>query len=331
MSDRLLELNGVSVQLPNRGRYLPVLEEVSFEIGAGEIVGLVGESGSGKSMTARTILRLLPRGAHVRGEVRVRGAEVPTGGQGLRRVRARAIAMIFQDPRAHIDPLYRNGDHVVEGLRFARGMTRTAATAEAMRLLESVGIDDPERVFRAYPVEVSGGMLQRVLIAGALTGDPELIIADEPTTALDVTTQSGIVALLSRLCREQGRGVLFITHDLDLASVISQRTIVMYAGRIVEENLTERFFSTPLHPYSARLLRARPTLTARAGALAVIPGRPISAFEAPRGCPFHPRCSYATPECQSSPVVLSRVDGGMSACRRVLEIRAELRAEVESA
>ena len=331
MSDPLLRLDSLKVQLPDRGRYLRVLEDVSFEIEPGQIVGLVGESGSGKSMTARAILRLLPHGARLSGQISLRGVEIPAGGKALRRIRAHTVAMIFQDPRAHIDPLYRNGDHLIEGLRLARGITKEAARLEALRLLDSVGIDDPERVFRAYPSEVSGGMLQRVLIAGALAGDPDLIIADEPTTALDVTTQAEIVALLGRLCRDQGRGILFITHDLDLASAISHRIVVMYAGRVVEENLTSRFFSAPMHPYSARLLRARPTLERRTGALAVIPGRPISAFEAPPGCPFNPRCSYTTPDCMTDPPPLVDVDGGSSACRRVLEIRNLLTAEINGA
>ena len=226
--------------------------------------------------------------------------------------------MIFQDPRAHIDPLYRTGDHLVEGLRAQERTTKESAKSKALVLLANVGIDDPERVFRAYPAEVSGGMLQRVMIAGALTGDPELVIADEPTTALDVTTQAEIVALLARLCREHARASLFITHDLDLAASLCDRVLVMYAGRIVEENRSDRFFSGPLHPYSARLLRARPMIENRSRSLAVIPGRPVSAVDSPDGCPFHPRCAYATHECQTWTPVLTSIDGGWSGCRRVM-------------
>ena len=328
MSSALLELQGVGAELPHQGSWAPVLRDITFSVAEGEIVGLVGESGSGKSMTARTIVRLLPNGARLTGKVLIHGTEIPLSGRALRDVRRRRIAMIFQDPRAHIDPLYRAGDHLVEGLRAQKSITRESARSEALLLLGSVGIDDPERVFRAYPAEVSGGMLQRVMIAGALTGDPELIIADEPTTALDVTTQAEIAALLGRLCREHGRGSLFITHDLDLAAAVCDRVIVMYAGRIVEENRSEQFFSAPLHPYSARLLRARPTIETRSGSLAVIPGRPVSAFDSPDGCPFHPRCTYATPECGTWTPVLEAIDGGWSACRRVTEIRAELRNEV---
>ncbi len=196
MSSAVLELRDVGAELPYRGGWAPVLRDVSFSIAQGEIVGLVGESGSGKSMTARTIVRLLPKGSTLSGKVLLGGTEIPLSGRGLRDVRRRRIAMIFQDPRAHIDPLYRTGDHLVEGLRAQERTTKESAKSKALVLLANVGIDDPERVFRAYPAEVSGGMLQRVMIAGALTGDPELVIADEPTTALDVTTQAEIVALL---------------------------------------------------------------------------------------------------------------------------------------
>jgi oligopeptide/dipeptide ABC transporter ATP-binding protein len=331
LSNAVLEVRGVAADLPHHGRLVPVLRDVSFSIAEGEIVGLVGESGSGKSMTARTVVRLLPKGSKVTGRVLVGGNEVPLSGRALRDVRRRRIAMIFQDPRAHIDPLYRTGDHLVEGLRAQGGTTKEGAKNEALVLLASVGIDDPERVFRAYPAEISGGMLQRLMIAGALTADPELIIADEPTTALDVTTQAEIVALLSRLCRERGRGSLFITHDLDLAAAICDRVLVMYAGRIVEENRSDRFFSGPLHPYSARLLRARPMIDSRSRSLAVIPGRPVSAVDSPDGCPFHPRCAYGTHECQTWTPVLTSIDGGWSGCRRVREIRSELRDEVADA
>ena len=331
MSSAVLELRGVGAELPYRGGWAPVLRDVSFSIAQGEIVGLVGESGSGKSMTAKTIVRLLPKGTTLSGKVLLGGTEIPLSGRGLRDVRRRRIAMIFQDPKAHIDPLYRTGDHLVEGLRAQERTTKESAKSKALVLLASVGIDDPERVFRAYPAEVSGGMLQRVMIAGALTGDPELVIADEPTTALDVTTQAEIVALLARLCREHARASLFITHDLDLAAALCDRVLVMYAGRIVEENRSERFFSGPLHPYSARLLRARPMIENRSRSLAVIPGRPVSAVDSPDGCPFHPRCAYSTLECQTWTPVLTSIDGGWSGCRRVMEIRSELRDEVAGA
>lgn len=329
MTTPVLELSDVTTSLMIDGTLSPVVADVSFSIEAGEIVGLVGESGSGKSMTARTIMRLLPPNAECVGKVLLNGSEVPTAGRALRQLRGREMAMIFQDPRAHIDPLYRNGAHVVEGVRAHRHLHGDDAVAEALRLLRSVGIDDAERVFHAYPDQVSGGMLQRVLIAGALTADPRLLIADEPTTSLDVTTQAEIAALLDQI-RRQDRGVLFITHDLDLAAAICDRTIVMYAGRIMEAQPTDSLFGSPLHPYTAKLMCARPRLDRRVK-IAVIPGQPISAYEAPAGCPFHPRCSYAARDCTVGvPVLASIGELARSACIRVGEIGERLRDEVAS-
>jgi oligopeptide transport system ATP-binding protein len=313
----LLELQNVSTSLRIDGRLALVVSDVSFSVRRGEIVGLVGESGSGKSITARTIMRLLPRGAACSGSVVLDGREVPLRGRSLARVRRRAMSMIFQDPRAHIDPLYRNGSHLTEGLAAHRNLRGEPATAEALRLLASVGIADAERVFRAYPGEISGGMLQRVLIAGALTGDPMLLIADEPTTAL-----------LDRV-RSQGRGILFITHDLDLAAAICDRMMVMYAGRIVEQQPTAQLFERPLHPYTARLISARPRLDHRQAPIPTIPGRAVSAFDAPAGCPFHPRCAHVTEECTSLvPPLVPVSEVASSACRRVAEIKELLRLEV---
>jgi len=328
MSTALLELRGVTTFLDLDGDEQAVIEDISFQVARGEIVGLVGESGSGKSMTARTVLGLLPRNARWEGEMLLEGEPMPKRSRELRAARGRRMALIFQDPRAHIDPLYRNGEHLMEGLRAYRGLSRSEAEVEGVRLLKRVGIADGERVMRCYPWEISGGMLQRVLIAGALTGDPDLIIADEPTTALDVTTQAEIAALLDQLRRDEQRGIVFITHDLDLAAAICDRTIVMYAGRIMEEHQTASLFESPAHPYSARLLQARPHIESRAELLTVIPGRPVSAFEAPAGCPFHPRCSYAQAECMSDVPQLRVLEGTTrSACRRIGEIRGALKAE----
>jgi oligopeptide/dipeptide ABC transporter ATP-binding protein len=324
----VLEVRGLSTSLVVDGRLQPVIVDVGFTVGRGEIVGLVGESGSGKSMTARTIMRLLPEGASSSGSILLDGEEVPAGGRELARARRSSMSMIFQDARAHVDPLYTNGFHVVEGLRINRNLGRRAAAEEAIRLLASVGIADPERVFRAYPSEVSGGMLQRVLIAGALTGNPTLLIADEPTTALDVTTQIEIATLLDRI-RQEGRGILFITHDLDLAAALCDRTMVMYAGRIVEEQPTVRLFEQPLHPYTTGLMGARPRLDHRRMPIATIDGRAVSAFEAPGGCAFHVRCPYAVDACAAvQPHLVEVSEGGLSACLRVAEIGDELRNEV---
>jgi oligopeptide/dipeptide ABC transporter ATP-binding protein len=323
----LLELSSVTTELLIGDRHHAVVRNVSFTVGRGEVVGIVGESGSGKSMTARTILRLLPPGARTRGQVLLEGVDLlALPKKELREVRARRIAMIFQDPRAHIDPLWTNGDHLTEGLRVNAGLSRAAAKARGRELLADVGIVEGERVLRAYPGELSGGMLQRVMIAGALAADPELLIADEPTTALDVTIQAEIVAIFDSLRRERDLAVLFITHDLELASAICDRVLVMYAGRIMEEQPTEALFAGPLHPYAAGLLEARPTLDARPERLVVIPGRPPTPVDAPAGCPFHPRCSYVEDACTTEMPPLRRVaPGAFSACRRTEEIRDQLR------
>jgi oligopeptide/dipeptide ABC transporter ATP-binding protein len=331
VSEALLELESVSTSLVVDGQLSPVIHDVDLVVHRGEIVGLVGESGSGKSVTARTVMRLLPPGARCTGSVRLDGVEIPLSGRRLAAARRRSMSMIFQDPRAHIDPLYRCGHHLTEGLATQRGLGRQAARAEALRLLASVGIAEPDRVYQAYPGEVSGGMLQRVLIAGALTGDPGLLIADEPTTALDVTTQLEIARLLDGIRRE-GRGILFITHDLDLAAVLCDRTLVMYAGRIVEEQPTGALFDAPLHPYTARLVGARPRLDRRMMPIPVIPGRAVSAFDAPSGCAFHPRCDYAAEACTVQVPPLERLSPtACSACLRVAEIGPELQREVAHA
>jgi oligopeptide/dipeptide ABC transporter ATP-binding protein len=324
----LLELRGVTTELLIGGQHHAVVRDVSLAINRGEVVGLVGESGSGKSMTARTILRLLPRGARTGGEVVFDGLNLlAEQTRALRAVRARRISMIFQDPRAHIDPLFTAGDHLAEGLRVHGGLSRQDAQQRGLELLADVGIADGKRVMRAYPGELSGGMLQRVMIAGALAGQPELLIADEPTTALDVTIQAEIVAIFDGLRRERDLAMLFITHDLELASAICDRVAVMYAGRIMEEQPTEGLFSAPAHPYTVGLLAARPALEARSDRLAVIPGRPPTPVETPEGCPFHPRCAFAVDACRAEIPPLRRVGpGASSACRRVDEIRSELAA-----
>jgi oligopeptide/dipeptide ABC transporter ATP-binding protein len=324
----LLELRSVTTELPIQGRYRPIVRDVSLTIGRGEVVGLVGESGSGKSMTARTIVRLLPRAAHVRGQVLLDGLDLlAQHRRGLQAIRARRAAMIFQDPRAHIDPLWTSGDHLTEGLRVHGGLTRADARTKALELLRDVGILDGERVLRSYPGELSGGMLQRVMIAAALAAEPDLLIADEPTTALDVTIQAEIVAIFDDLRRGRELAILFITHDLELASAICDRVLVMYAGRIVEEQPTASLFAAPLHPYTAGLLEARPALEARHERLAVIPGRPPTPVEAPPGCPFHPRCAFAEDACRLEPPPLRRLSPeAATACRRIDEIAGELRA-----
>ncbi|MFC5184493.1 ABC transporter ATP-binding protein [Actinomadura harenae] len=315
--ETLLEIDDLTVRLAS-GAARPVLDGVALRVARGESVGLVGESGSGKSVTSRAALGLLPAGATATGTVRVAGDDVLTmSAARLRELRRREVAMVFQDPRASINPVRRIGDFVTEGLR-AGGTPARAARATAEELLEAVGITDPRRALRRFPHEFSGGMLQRVMIAGALAGGPRLLLADEPTTALDVTTQAEVIAILTRLQAERGTGLLFVTHDLDLAAAVCDRIYVMYAGRIVEEQTAEGLFARPRHPYTAGLLAATPRMGSGEPPRGV-PGRPVSLAENPEGCAFAARCRLAAPECAAERPALRLVDGVSVACHRAEE------------
>ncbi|WP_441248575.1 ABC transporter ATP-binding protein [Kitasatospora sp. McL0602] len=302
-----LDIRGYRLQLPNTTR--PVLAGVDLTVDAGETVALVGESGSGKSLTSRSVLGLLPPGATTEGAVRVNGDDVLTmTPDQLRRLRTTTAAMIFQDPRAAINPLRRIGDFLTESTRRGGRQAAQAATERAAEMLDAVGLTSA--ALRQYPGQLSGGMLQRVMIAAALMGDPALILADEPTTALDVTTQAEVIALLGDLQARFGTGLLFVTHDLGLAAAISDRVYVMYAGRIAETGPAEALFSRPRHPYTAALLNSTPRLDAPAGRLAAIDGRPPSLREELTGCPFAPRCALATQLCTEQTPELLPVVGG---------------------
>ncbi|MFK0202167.1 ABC transporter ATP-binding protein [Streptomyces lavendulae] len=289
-----LDVRGLRVTLPGTAR--PVLDGVDLTVGAGETVALVGESGSGKSITSRSALRLLPTGGVAEGEVRVAGEDVLTmDAARLRQVRAGTVAMVFQDPRAAVNPLRRISDFLTEGVTLAGTMSPARAAARAVELLGAVGLD--ESVLRKYPGQVSGGMLQRVVIAAALMGDPVLLMADEPTTALDVTSQAEVIAVLATLRERFGTGLLFVTHDLDLAAAISDRVYVMYAGRIAESGPAEALFARPRHPYTAALLASTPRMEGPRGRLAAIDGQPPDLREPLRGCAFAARCPLATEVC----------------------------------
>lgn len=317
---RTLTLDEVTTYLRVGRQLKPVIVRVDLEIRPGEILGLVGESGSGKSMTARTIAGVLPDGATTEGSIRLDDLDLFSMPRRERRaVQAKEIGVVFQDPRAYVDPLWRVGVHMTEAMRVHLGTSKSEATARAIELLAAVGIDQPERRMHQFPDELSGGMLQRVMIAGALTMEPSVLLADEATTALDVTTQAEIVKLLARLSAERGLSVLFITHDLALADIVCDRVCVMYAGRIVEVREGRQIFDDPIHPYTIDLLAARPTIKRRIDRLPVIKGVPTSAMDAPSGCPFHPRCRFALEACATGVPALVPVRGGLVRCIRAHE------------
>jgi len=317
---RTLRLEEVTTYLRVGEQLKPVIIRVDLGIEPGEIVGLVGESGSGKSMTARTIAGVLPRGAITEGSLLLDGENqfaIPR--RKRREILAKEIGVIFQDPRAYIDPLWRVQDHLTEAMRVHLGLPRSEARTRAVELLDAVGIDQPERRMHQFPDELSGGMLQRVMIAGAISVEPSILLADEATTALDVTTQSEIVKLIKELSEARGLSVLFITHDLALANLVCTRVCVMYAGRIVEVREGHRIFDDPIHPYTIDLLSARPTIQRRVARLPVIKGTPTSAMDAPEGCPFHPRCRFAIDVCRTGVPGLVSVRGGLARCFRAHE------------
>jgi oligopeptide transport system ATP-binding protein len=311
----LLEIEDLRVELPHRScGMLPAVDGVDLQVGTGEVLGVAGESGSGKTMTALATLGLLPHGARTTGSIRLAGRELlGLPERELRDVRGKEVAMVAQDPRTALHPMLTVERQLTEHLRHHHGLGRRAARAEAEELLDQVRIPDPHQALGRYPHEFSGGMRQRIAIASALAGRPELLIADEPTTALDVTVQAGILRLLDRLRRERGLAVLIITHDLGVLSAIADRLVVMYAGRVVETGTTAEVLTTARHPYTRGLLDALPeggTATMRP-----IPGTPPALGAVPPGCPFHPRCAHARESCRTSvPPLLQIAPGRLSAC-----------------
>ncbi len=317
----LLRVRDLKLELVTRAGLRRILADVAFDIGRGEALGLVGESGSGKSMTARSLIRLLPPGARLSGTVDLDSTNVLTlGDRALQRLRGGRVGMVFQDPHAHINPVHTIGDFLTEGMIAVQGLSRSRANRRARELLELVHIDAPAARLRQFPHELSGGMLQRVMIAAAIAGEPDLLIADEPTTALDVTTQSDVMATLLELRAEREMALLFITHDLELAAATCDRTAVIYAGRIVEERPSSILHRDPRHPYTIGLLRARPQIGGRR-ALAQLEGRAAdSVLEI--GCAFAPRCTFAIDLCRTkTPIQTSLVDGRVF-CHRSDEIAA---------
>jgi oligopeptide/dipeptide ABC transporter ATP-binding protein len=320
----VLSIEQLTVDLRVGRQMRRVLHDVSLSVNAGEALGIVGESGSGKSMTARSVMRLLPRGANVGGHILLSGRDLYGLSSGeLRRARHGKLAMIYQDPKAHINPLRTIGDFLVEGLLGDGRGNRRSARAKAAQTLRDVGIRDAEQRLRQYPHQLSGGLLQRVMIAAALMAEPELLIADEPTTALDVTTQQEVVGVLDEQRRERGLALIFITHDLDLAIAITDRIAVMYAGTVVENGPSRRLHGEALHPYTRGLLDSRPRVD-RTDRLRAVPGRPKSAYEVGSGCVFVDRCPYADERARSERPLLRPMGDHLVACHRADELTHEL-------
>ncbi len=314
-----LEIRDLKISLPRADGPRPILAGVTLSVAAGEAVGLVGESGSGKSTTARAVMRLSPPKATVSGTVDVAGRSVlALSGQALREFRGREVGMIYQDPRSRINPLRRIGDFITEGMR-DQGVPRGDAWQRAISLLESVSVTNGAHRMNQYPGELSGGLLQRVMIASVLATEPGLILADEPTSALDVTTQEEVVAILGDACRERGMSLLFITHDLDLAAAITDRIAVMSAGLVLEVLPSALLHSELRHPYTAALLLSRPSLHARRR-IEAIPGAPIAAYESGAGCVFASRCPFALDVCSESRPVLRQIGVSLVACHRAEEM-----------
>lgn len=316
MTEPLLSVRDLKVEFPTRRGILTAVNGVSFDIAAGEVLGVVGESGAGKSLTGAAIIGLLePPGRIAGGEVRLKGERIDNlPEKHLRKIRGRRIGMVFQDPLTSLNPLFRIGEQLVETIQLHTSMTAGQARARAIALLQDVGIPAPERRIDAYPHQFSGGMRQRVVLALALAADPELIIADEPTTALDVSVQAQIIALMKRLCREHGVAIMLITHDMGVIAETADRVAVMYAGRIAEIGPVRDVIKHAQHPYTQGLMGSIPTLTADVERLTQIPGSMPRLTAIPDGCAFNPRCTHVFERCRHERPDLMTADRSLAAC-----------------
>jgi peptide/nickel transport system ATP-binding protein len=308
MSQPLVSLQDLSVEFCGK-RTASALNQVSFELGAGEVLGLLGESGSGKSVTLRTLLRLYPeRNTRISGSIRVDGKNVlALKGQELELYRGGTVSMVFQEPGLAFDPVYTIGQQITEAICAHEAVDETTARKQALHMLDRVQIPQAKQRFDAYPNELSGGMRQRAMIALALVCKPKLLLADEPTTALDASVQIQILLLLRELQKETGMSVIFVTHDIGAAVEVADRIAVMYAGRIVEQGLVSRIVRQPRHPYTAGLLASSVGMEHRGKTLVAIPGSPPDLAFLPPGCSFAPRCAGANDRChRERPPVLAR-------------------------
>ena len=317
----MLDVQNLSVSFATNDGTVNAVNGVSFTLDRGQTLGIVGESGSGKSQLAFAILGLLAKNGTAKGSARFEGTElIGAPVATLNAIRANQIAMVFQDPMTSLNPYMRVSDQMMESLIHHKGMTKPQALAECVRMLDAVKIPDARGRIHLYPHEFSGGMRQRVMIAMSLLCKPDLLIADEPTTALDVTVQAQILHLLRDLQRDFGMATVLITHDLGVIAGFCREVIVLYGGQVMEQAPVEPFFATPSHPYSRGLLHAIPRVDQDGAELNSIPGSPPNMTRAPKGCPFQPRCAYAIDTCKTTLAPLTAFAPGRSrACNRPVE------------
>ena len=319
----LLGVDDLHVEFVTDHGWSTVVSGASFDVGEREVVGLVGESGSGKTVTGLSVLGLLPRGVGrvASGVVRLGDRDLlGLSERELRSVRGNDVAMVFQEPMTSLNPAFRIGDQIAETVRLHRGVSRRAARQRAVEVLDLVGIPQAGRRVDDYPHEFSGGMRQRAMIAMAVSCEPRLLIADEPTTALDVTIQAQVLELLAGMRRELGMSVLLVTHDLGVVAEVCERVVVMYAGQVVERAAVGELFDHPRHPYTEGLLAAMPQLGSAGERLPSIPGRTPEPWAMPPGCRFAPRCSHAAPACEEPPPLVTSRPDHLSRCLRHEEL-----------
>ncbi|MCR5843636.1 MAG: ABC transporter ATP-binding protein [Oscillospiraceae bacterium] len=324
MKDTVLEVNDLVATFRIDKKEYEVLRGVSFSVHENETVCMVGESGCGKSVTTLAVMDLLPgNGRVVSGSIRLNGQELTTMSPGERAaLRGKKMGMIFQEPMTALNPLLTIGRQMTEGLILHHGMSKKEAHAAAVEYLEKVGIANPEDRMRQYPFQLSGGLRQRIMIAMMMAVKPSLLIADEPTTALDVTIQKQVLVLLNKLKKEVSTGILFITHDLGVVAELADRVVILYSGRKVEEGSINDIFSAPLHPYTIGLMKAVPNVDEDEFDIQPIPGVFPNITEEIGGCRFHPRCPYATERCRSElPAQIEVSPGHMVSCHKVEEAR----------
>lgn len=326
MREPVLSVRNLRVEFPTRKGTLVAVDDISFDIGPGEVLGVVGESGAGKSLTGAAIIGLLePPGRVAGGTLRLKGERIDNlSPAAMRPIRGKRIAMVFQDPLTSLNPLFRVGEQLVETIRTHLPLSDSQARKRAIELLNEVGIQGADRRIDSYPHEFSGGMRQRVVLALALCAEPELIIADEPTTALDVSIQAQIIQLLKRLCRERHTAVMLITHDMGVIAEAADRVAVMYAGRIAEIGPVRDVVKNPHHPYTKGLMGSIPSLDGTGDRLVQIPGSMPRLTAIPPGCAFNPRCTHAFDRCRIERPEPMAVDRSQAACWLVANKTAEV-------